>query len=166
LVTDGMDFSLWDMDKGRFVVGAATPANISQVIPIPMDGPEVAGILMGDAPLIPYADSNLLYDQEAGLYRLTLSNSRQHQEIRIHPVRLRPTEVICKVQGQMLYRLIYEEWLETKDGAAAPKKIRFVMPGESIRLKIKIREAEFNPQLKNELFTLDPPEDIPVEQMP
>ena len=94
LVTDGMQFSLWDMDKGRFYKGAATPQNISRVIPIPMDGPEVAGILLGDPPLIPFANSSLEWDNQNGLYILTLSNSRQTQIIKIHPGLLRPTEVL------------------------------------------------------------------------
>ena len=161
LVTDGMQFSLWDMDKGRFYKGAATPQNISRVIPIPMDGPEVSGILFGDPPLIPFAESSL--DFKDGLYVLTLSNSRQTQVIKIHPTRLRPTEVLLKVTGKEYYRLVYDDWHDKKPPVV--KKATFTMPSEDIRLVIKIRDTELNPVLKDDLFILTPPDGLPVESL-
>jgi outer membrane lipoprotein-sorting protein len=163
LVTDGMQFSLWDMDKGRFYTGAATPNNISRVIPIPMDGPEVAKILLGDPPLIPFAKSSLDFDSNDGLYVLTLSNSQQTQIIKIHPGRLRPTEVLCKVAGKEYYRLVYDDWHDQQPPVL--KKATFTMPSEDIRLVIKISETERNPVLKDDLFVLTPPEGIPVERL-
>ena len=96
LVTDGMQFSLWDMDKGRFLVGRATPANISRVIPIPMDGPDVVGIMAGDPPMIAYAQSSLAWDDSENQYKLVLANSRQEQTILVHPGRLRPSRSWAK----------------------------------------------------------------------
>ncbi len=163
LVTDGMQFSLWDMDKGRFYQGSATPQNIGRVIPIPMDGPEVAKLLFGDPPLIPYANSFL--DFKDGLYILTLSNSRQQQTIKLHPARLRPTEVLCKVSGKEYYRLAYEDWHQKKGSPPVLKKATFTMPSENIHLVIKIRETERNPDLKDDLFVLTPPKKIPIETL-
>jgi outer membrane lipoprotein-sorting protein len=161
LVTDGMRFSLWDMDKGRFYQGSATPQNISRVIPIPMDGPEVSGILFGDPPLIPFAESKL--DFKDGLYILTLCNSRQQQTIKIHPTRLRPTEVLLKVGGKEYYHLVYDDWHDTKPPVL--EKATFTMDSENTRLEIKIREVEKNVDLKDDLFVLTPPEGIPVESL-
>jgi outer membrane lipoprotein-sorting protein len=161
LVTDGMQFSLWDMDKGRFYKGAATPQNISRVIPIPMDGPEVSSILFGDPPLIPFAESRL--DFKDGLYILTLSNSQQAQTIKIHPTRLRPTEVWLKVGGKEYYHLEYDDWHDTKPPIV--EKATFTMDSENIRLVIKIRDVEKNVDLKDDLFVLTPPEGLPVETL-
>jgi len=161
LVTDGMEFSLWDMDKGRFYQGAATPVNISRVIPIPMDGPEVSGILFGDPPLIPFAQSKLKF--EDGLYVLTLSNSRQQQTIKIHPTRLRPTEVHLKVDGKEYYKLVYDDWHATQPPVV--EKATFTMPSENTRLTIKIRDVEKNVDLKDDLFVLTPPEGLPIETL-
>jgi outer membrane lipoprotein-sorting protein len=161
LVTDGMQFSLWDMDKGRFYQGPATPQNISRVIPIPMDGPEVSGILFGDPPLIPFAESKL--DFKDGLYVLTLSNSQQQQKIKIHPTRLRPTEVQLKIDGKVYYELVYDDWHDTKPPVV--EKATFTMDSEDIRLVLKIREVERNVDLKDDLFVLTPPEGIPVENL-
>jgi hypothetical protein len=165
LVTDGMQFSLWGMKKGRFYTGAATPANVSRVIPIPMDGPELAGILLGDPPLIPFANSSLKWDNQNGLYVLTLSNSRQQQIIKIHPGRLRPTEVLCNIAGREYYRLKYEKWHEQKGKPPVLKQAIFSMPSENTRLVITIRDPEINPDLKDDLFVLTPPEGIPVERL-
>lgn len=161
LVTDGMQFSLWDMDQGRFYQGSATPANISRVIPIPMDGPEVAKLLLGDPPLIPYATSSLEFKD--GLYILSLSNSRQQQTIKIHPTRLRPTEVLLKAGRKEYYRLVYDDWHDTQPPVV--EKATFTMPSEDIRLVIKIRETERNVDLKNDLFVLTPPAGLPVEPL-
>jgi len=161
LVTDGMKFSLWDMDKGRFYQGPATPQNISRVIPIPMDGPEVSGILFGDPPLIPFAESKL--DFKDGLYILTLTNSQQQQTIKIHPTRLRPTEVLLKAGGKEYYHLVYDDWHDTNPPVL--EKATFTMDSEDIRLTIKIREVERNVDLKDDLFVLTPPEGIPVERL-
>jgi len=165
LVTDGMQFSMWDMNKGRFLVGQATPANISRVIPIPMDGPEVVGIMAGDPPLIAYAKSSLKWDDSEGQYLLRLSNSQMEQEILIHPFRLRPSKVICKQDGKLYYSLVYEDWQTGDNQPAIPTKMRFEMPAEDIKLIIKIRETEINPELADDLFKLHPPEGISVERV-
>jgi len=163
LVTDGMEFSMWDLDQGRFVVGRATPANVARVIPIPMDGPEVAGILFGDPPWIPYATAELAWDD--GCYRLTLRNARQRQVVRIHPVRFRPLEVTCHLGDRLWYRLEYEEWHQRPEDVFVPAKVFFEMPAEEIRLIMKLKHAEANPALDEGLFKLHPPQDLPVERL-
>lgn len=163
LVTDGMEFSLWDLDQGRFVQGEATPANVARVIPIPMDGPEVAGILFGDPPWIPYATAELSWDD--GCYRLTLRNARQRQVVRVHPVRFRPLEVTCHQGDRLWYRLEYEEWHQRPGEVFVPAKVFFEMPSEEIRLIMKLKHAEANPVLDDGLFALHPPPDVPVERL-
>ncbi len=163
LITDGMRFSLWDMQEGRFLSGRATPDNISRVIPIPMDGPEVVGIIMGDPPLIAYAQSALRWDPDQGQYHLTLSNSRQTQQIWIHPERLRPVKIVCEQEGKLLYRLQYQEWQGGKQDPHFPTKIRFEMPARDIQLRLRLREVERNVELSKELFELTPPPGLSVE---
>jgi len=160
LVTDGMRFSLWDMDHGRFLQGEATPANISRAIPIPMDATEVVGLLAGDPPLIIYAKAALDWDESEGRYLLTLSNSRELQKIYIHPRLLRPTRIVCKVEGRLFYRLDYDDF---ESSSSVPRKIGFEMPGEDIKLRLRIREIEINPGLGDDLFELTPPEGTPIE---
>jgi hypothetical protein len=165
LTTDGMAFSLWDMDKGRFLIGQATPANISRVIPIPLDGPEVTGILLGDPPLIPYAQLDLFWDNAEQLYRLILMNSRQKQEVRIEPTSLRPVQVVCYDSGKLWYQLSFEDWSGKPGGPRAPQTIQFVSPHDDVNVLIHIRQVEVNLQLDQTLFQLKPPSGIPLESI-
>ena len=161
LVTDGMHFSIWDMDHGRFYRGPATPANIARAIPIPMDATEVVGLLAGDPPLIVYAKSELEW-QESGRYLLTLSNSRERQQISIDPLLLRPTRIICRQAGRLYYDLVYEDF---DSATRLPRKINFEMPGQDIKLRLRLRELEVNPSLADDLFVLTPPSGVPIEQL-
>ncbi len=163
LVTDGMQFSAWDMKNGRFIRGRATPANISQVIPVPMDGPEVAGILMGAPPFIPYAKAALAWEPDRSAYRLELSTAREIQRVWIKTGPLRPQEVILERGGQLVYRLEYKDWIVKGDRAVVAAKAQFEMPSEQIRLRIKITQAEADPVLGDDLFELVPPEGMKVE---
>jgi hypothetical protein len=163
LVTDGMNFSLWDMDQGRFFVGPATPNNISRVLPLQMDGPEVVGVLLGDPPLIAYAQSSLQFDEAKGLYHLTLSNSRQRQELLIHPATLRPENVTCHELDQLLYNIAFEDWDNESGNVSVPKKIVFELPTKDVLLTLRVRAFHSNPSLEDILFTITPPAGTSVE---
>ena len=165
LVTDGMEFSLWDMQKGRFLSGPATPANISQAIPIPMDGPEVVGILLGDPPVIPYASVEHFIEKDLDQYRIIFKNSRQMQEILIHPETLRPKKVTCRSGDVLEYQLTYEGWIQNSDGSVIPQKMFFELPSEQVRLTLKLSESEHNLPLDNNLFILSPPEGVSIETL-
>lgn len=157
LTTDGMTFALWDMDKGRFLTGTATPANVARVLPMPLDGAELAGIVLGDPPLIPYAEIDLFWDDVDQLYRLLLKNSRQEQEVRIEPTSLRPVQVICHNQGKLWYQLFFEDWSGNPGGPQAPQTLRFASPQDSIKIEIHLRQVDINPHLDEKLFRLTPP---------
>jgi outer membrane lipoprotein-sorting protein len=165
LVTNGMDFSLWDMDKGRFLVGSATPANIAQVIPIFMDGPEVVGIFLGRPPLIPYAKVSLDWNATDNVYLLTLSNSSETQEVTIHPKNYYPIKITSKRAGKLFYELTYHGWNKKDDQPAVFKKVRFEMPQKNIIVEVKTSDVEINPQLTDEMFILQPPPGIPIEKI-
>jgi len=135
------------------------------VIPIPMDGPEVVGILAGDPPLIPYARAAMQWHPGKGRYAATLSNSRIQQKIFIHPHLLRPTLVTCHTGGKLFYRIEYEDFAKRTGGAAVPRRILFEMPAKNIRLRVRIREVEHNPDLTDDMFELLPPDEIAIERL-
>jgi len=163
LVTDGMRFSAWDMKNGRFIRGRATPANLSQVIPVPMDGPEVAGILMGDPPFIPFAEAEVAWEPNRGAYRLDLSTAREVQRVWIKADPLRPHEIVLERGGELVYRLEYKEWIIRDGKPIVAAKAQFEMPAEAIRLRIKVTQAEADPELSDDLFELEPPEGMRIE---
>lgn len=166
LVTDGMRFAAWDMKNGRFVRGSATPAHIARIIPVPLDGSEVAGVLMGDPPWIPYARARLDWDADRGLYRMELTTARARQVALVEPRLLRPLAVELWRHDRRVYHLQYEDWIERQGRAVVPRKIRFEMPADEIRLRIKIRRAQADPELADDLFVLEPPAGVVIERWP
>lgn len=165
LVTDGMRFSLSDLDAGHFVTGSATSANIGRVLPLPMDGPEVVGLLLGDLPLIAYATSDLRFASDS-TYQLLLRNDREEQEILLRVDDLRPVEIQIRRAGKVWYRLIYEEWWEKTGQALSPKTLRLEIPQDSLRMILHFKEFTPNLTLEPGLFLLTPPEGVPIEVLP
>jgi outer membrane lipoprotein-sorting protein len=163
LVSDGMTFAAWDMKNGRFVRGAATPANISQILPVPMDGPEVSGILLGDPPWIPYAQAVLETEPDGDRLRLELTTARERQRVWLDPDLLYPIEVRLDRGEQLVYQLRFEDWLIESGRAVIARKIEFEMPAEQISVRIRIRQVQADPDLPAELFRLEPPEGAQVE---
>ena len=167
LVINGMEFSLWNMEEGRFLTGPATQDNISLVLPVPLDGPELAGLLLGEPPLCAYASALLAWDESRGRYRLTLANARQEQTLLVHPVTLRAERVLLREGGKTLYELTIEEWkAATPPLPPVPQKLVLSMPERKIRVVLKLREVEIDPALGDSLFELAPPQNTPIEQLP
>lgn len=52
LVASGGRFALYDARQKVFYRGAATPENLSRLVPIPLGAPELATLLLGSAPLL------------------------------------------------------------------------------------------------------------------
>ena len=160
LVTDGMTFSSWDMKNGRFITGHATMANISKVLPVPMDGADIARMLLGQAPLIAYASDKLEFDQ--GQYVITLSNARQTETIRVGPD-LAPSSIKLFTNGHVTYSLTLSDWLKQKGRPLVPGKIRFEMPSENAKVRIKLFQADPTNFPEDEVFDLKVPEGVDVE---
>lgn len=162
LVTDGMDFSLWDMEGGRFFRGRATPANLSRAIPVFLDGPEVVGLLRGEPPLIAFAESRLELEPDGVHYRVWLANSRERERLRIDGRELRLLEAEVEVEGRRLYLLKLASW---EDAPRLPREFVFEMPGQDLQLTLKIREAEISEPFAEDIFQLAAPPGVPVENL-
>lgn len=161
LVTDGMTFSSWDMKNGRFITGNATMENISRVIPVPMDGTDIARMLLGQPPLIAFASSTLEWKQ--GEYILTLSNARQIETILIDARHLTPSNIKLSTNGQTTYTIELSDWLMEKQQALVPGKIRFEMPSNKVKVRIKLFDANLGSVPDEGLFHLDAPDGADIE---
>ncbi|NMB74296.1 MAG: hypothetical protein GYA21_04105 [Myxococcales bacterium] len=162
LVTDGMEFSLWDMEGGRFFVGRATPANLSRAIPVFLDGPEVVGLLRGEPPLIAFAESRLELEPDGAHYLVWLSNSRERERLRIDGRELKLLEVEVEVEGRRLYLLKLAAW---EDRPRLPREISFEMPSQKLELTLKVRQAEAAEPFAEDVFRLAAPPGVPVENL-
>ncbi|MBN2493265.1 MAG: DUF4292 domain-containing protein [Deltaproteobacteria bacterium] len=158
LVFDGRELVAWDLNEGRILRGPASPANISRLIPVPMEAGVVVGLLMGEPPLIRF--QRALLDRQGDRYRLQLEGEGQTERLLVDPGSLRPLEVHCELDGKPTFHLHYQDW-----GEHAPRRVQFEMPAEGLKLKIRIREIEIDPKLDDALFHLEPPEGAEVEEL-
>jgi outer membrane lipoprotein-sorting protein len=160
LVSDGRQFTAWDIKKSRVIQGQATPENISRVIPLPMTGAEIAGILSGNPALNNFSRSTLSWDFDRGLYRLQLSSENSTQTVLVDPKSIKPVETFVEKGGELVYKLSYSQWL--KDNIM-PGRLQFEMPSRKIIVRMRIKEAQPDPAIKDSLFQLHPPKGIPIE---
>ncbi len=163
LVSDGNAFRLWDMDEGRVVAGRATAANLSRLLPVPLDGIELAQAFLGQPPLLPWATSRL-EPAGPGTVKLELCNKRQCQRMFVDTRTMLPESVRMERGGKAEWRL-YLYAVKKLGGIAVPTMLEFEMPPEDVRVKVRLKSVEVNPPLERALFELSVPESTPVENL-
>ena len=160
LVLKDQRFSVWDLNKGRFMRGAARPENIARMLPVPLAPEAVVSLLMGEPPVIPFDKAELHWQQKEGLYLLKLEHGQQREEILVHPKGLHPMEAQATIDGKVFFSLTYKDWQ-----GPLPRKVEFEMPEEQMKLKLRIKEVEADPELPDSLFELTPPEGMIIEEL-
>ncbi len=160
LVLDNTVFSIWDLNKGRFLRGPARPEHIARKLPVPMQPEAVVGLLMGEPPLIDFEQARIEWKKEKGLYLLTLSKDKRIEEILVDPISMHPMEAKVWTDGETYFTLKYKDWQ-----GLLPRKVEFEMPGEKMKLKLRIKEVEVDPKLEDSLFRLTPPPGIAIEEL-
>jgi hypothetical protein len=177
LVTDGDRFALLDLEGRIFRHGPACPENVASLIPLPLRPAEIAAVLLGDAPLGPETKAiQVLWDGHARTDVLELARPAAGQVSARLWVGFRPAPGgrwdVVALEGESpgragRWRVAYED-LKRADGLAHPGVIRFAEAGRSFDegVEIKVRQRVVNPAVKDQAFTLTPPEGYPVELVP
>ena len=151
------------MEHGRFLQGRATPANLGRVLPVPLDGAELARTFLGEPPLIAYARARLSWDGAAGSYLVELENSRQRQLLWIHPQWLLPLRLETYQQGKLLWRISLQGQAPRDDLPAMIESLTCEISSPAVRLYIHLRSLEANCRLPDDVFRLEPPPGMEVE---
>lgn len=178
LTTDGQGFALLDMERNEFKQGPACPANVASLVRIPLAPPEIAAILLGDAPL--RLESKLVattWDADMGAERLSFETPVERNKIAKLNVFLRKQSggwAVVAVEGlatdntkkQGWWRVRYEE-LTPVGGVYFPNIIRFAEPNASFDdgVEIKIKDRRINPEIPQESFHLTAPADFFIQNM-
>ncbi len=170
LVVTADRFFLLDLEHKVYRTGLPCPANVAQLVQIPLAPQEVAAILLGDAPL--GAEARALevgWDANRGADVLAIERAAA---ARLWITVRRPDEVLA-VEGQShgangRWRVAYEG-LERVGGIPLPSVTRFAEPGrsfdEGVEIKVKERIG-VNRALQPEAFTLSPPPGYAIEHLP
>lgn len=163
LASDGTTFALLDARERVYYTGAALPCNIARLLRIPMEGRDVATILLGGTPLIAHRQARLAWDTD-GFYVLELTGTRDglRQRVEIAPNRRR-LDVLRSVVEQgddVVWELEFDD-LERVDGIPFPEKIHFVNPREDADVLVQYQEVRLNPTLPDDAWTIAAPDGMP-----
>jgi hypothetical protein len=163
LVTDGGRFEFFDAQHNELRRGPACPANVAQMVHIPLTPTEVAAILMGDVDLGPVAPGagTVSWDPargadvwsvpaRGGVARVAFTGDAAH--------RVLAGVTFTNAAGGTLWRTSYEEF-EGQGDVRVPTQIRFVEGTQSFDdgVDVKFKDRLLNVPPRPADFTLPPP---------
>jgi hypothetical protein len=172
LVAGDGQFAFHDLRNKVFYRGAATPRNVSRLLPFEIPIDELVTVLCGSAPLLP--GEPLEVGQEGGSLLLTIGLGDVGQQLAIGdqaavvwsrvrrpgPPGARPEDV------NPGYDLEFRAHVE-RGGALFPREVNLDAPASGSRLQLSWHEdVEVNGPLERGLFRLEPPPGGRVEELP
>ena len=181
LITDGQNFCLADFQSHLAKQGAACPENVASLIPVPLQPPEIAAILLGDAPVSAEAQVvGISWDPKAAADVLEIENAStagvttQRLWITVRPENPGGRFDILAVEGaapeeRRHWRVGFDEREPAGEGGFRhPNLIRFAEPGRSFDdgVEIKVKNRKINPAFRPNVFSPTAPDGFPVESVP
>ncbi len=182
LTSDGSTFSLTDLRENRFFTGPTCAENIARLLGIPMEGEEVAGLLLGETPVIE-GESEVVC--EGGRYRVTVREESGRSQVLEYAVR--SSDVAAPVEDQRLrlmrserllpdgsleWRVTYDDYRIVEDpsdtesprrGVALPFRVRFEHPDQQIDTEVRVRSLELNADVPASSFVQEPRPGLSIE---
>lgn len=174
LTSDGTTFALTDLRENRFFTGPTCAQNIARLLGIPMEGEEVAGLILGETPVV-RGESEVLC--EGGHYRVTIHEAPDdggrtqvlEYAVREADAESEPSDQRLRLlrserllpDGSLEWRVTYEDYRVVEDprdtesprrGVAMPFRIRFVHPAQSIDTEVRVQSIELNPEIPEGSF--------------
>jgi outer membrane lipoprotein-sorting protein len=166
MVSDGKRFALYDLGKKHFYHGPATPQNVARILPIRLQGSDVARLLLGDPPLIVHEAATLVIERCHSRYRLTLTNQAAglRQDLAVDAARLLPVESRIYLGGELLYAVQFEDYAEIEK-LWVPRKLLYRSPADKVDILVLYGDVGLNEALEDDLFRLQPPRGVTVTEV-
>lgn len=176
LATDGVRYDFVDMDRQRMEHGPACAYNVATLVQIPLEPKEIAGVLLGDAPVGEGATAlNVGWDESLGTDVLHLREEvhGESRELWVFMKRIDSarTYAIVRVEGatganSKRFSVSYEDF-KRSDGLLLPDRIRFAEPGRSFDdgVDIEVKSRTLNPKFTDRAFSLETPAGFKVEEV-
>ena len=165
LITTQERVAMHDVQQGRFRVGEASAEHVGRLSRLKLDPSALSLALSGQPPLIKTEGGEVRWDEERGLYRLTLKDLgnalADTQVLFVRPGDFTPVEVLLYRGERLEVRLLLADY--TDDEPKLPKRMRFELPQESIRIEIKLKDYVLNPDLPSEAFEIKAPPGLTPE---
>jgi outer membrane lipoprotein-sorting protein len=151
LATSGGRFTLYDARARVVYRGAATPRNLSRLVPLPLPADVLVTILCGSAPLIDGRPAAAEPGKGVVVLELAGDGRKQRLEIGEHAAVER-----SDLDGRGGYALRFEHF-RSRPGGRLPNDLVLHSADPSVKLELHWTDVEVNADLEESMFRIDPP---------
>ena len=159
LTTDGENFGLYDGAAGKFFRGPASAANLGRFLPLVIPPRELASLMMGRAPRIPYENATMSFDAERKVYLLKLTRGSVVQNLEVEPGSHRVLKSV--ITGLNTYDVEFAD-VETRGAISLPHKVILNAPQAKTRVELTWKDIAINEPPDLTMFDMTPLENVPV----
>lgn len=165
LASDGQRYTSFERGSDVCETGPACAANVSGLLPIPMEGADLVSLLISGVPIIAHERATVQWDARAGAYRLELVDGPRLQRLWVqHPSgRLRAAELWQHDKRQV--RVAYSDY-QTHGALSLAHDIHVEASKGAIDLKVRYREVELNTPIDDGAFTIPCPDGTRAVEVP
>jgi len=145
LISDGERFVSHERGQTTCYTGAACADNVSKLLPVSLEGPDLYAVLVGGAPVIVHDEATVEWDECEGLWKVILREkaSAQQMEIWLRPDTGSAMKARLSDTSGERFVITWDDF-ETTDGVNLPRTLRFTSPIGDTDLEVEIREAWLN----------------------
>ncbi len=143
--------ALYDARARVFYRGAATPANLARLVPLPLPADALATILCGSAPLLPGRPARAAPGR--GVVALEIEGARRTQHLEIGEAASVERSVLDGAGG---YTLRFDQF-RSRPGGRLPNDVQLRSDAPRVRLDLHWTEVEVNADVDRRLFRIEPP---------
>jgi hypothetical protein len=162
LVSDGVTFSLYDGQAGKFFRGPATAQNVSRFVPIALPPSELAALLLGRAPRVAHDAAELRFDQPNGVLLLTLKKGDATQVLTVKPPSYRV--IRSTVTGLDTYDYEFDN-IEELGAYTYPRRVVLTSSKADVRVELNYKDVVVNETSDMTLYEMAPPANVPIVEV-
>lgn len=156
LVASGGRFALFDARAKVLYTGAATPENLSRLVPVPVSAEELVEILLGSAPLPKTRPVDVAPDGRHLRLRFEDEGARLDAWIGGYALVEKATRSVAGGLGPGSWRVEFSD-RRVRGGAWFPDFFSLRSDAANVRLELKWEQVEVNGDVDSALFELRPP---------
>ncbi len=165
LASDGARFTSFERGGDVCEVGDACAANVGALLPIPMEGAELVGLLISSVPIMKHERATVSWDARAGAYRLELVDGARSERLWVEPGTGRVRVAELWEGGKRQVRISYSEFQRHGELSLA-HEIHVEAARNKVDLKVRYRDVELNGTLDDDAFTVPCPEGTRQVEVP
>jgi hypothetical protein len=164
LVASGGRFALYDAQKKVLYTGAATPANLSRLVPIPVSSEALVEILLGSAPLPAGAPAGVTPGDGRLVLRFEDAGATLDAEVGAHAAVEKATRTVAGGAGPGSWQVEFANHAE-RGGAWFPEWFSLRSDPAKVRLELGWTQVEVNGEVDPGLFELRTPKGARVVEV-